>query len=382
MKEINSFLLSLSFHFTKVFFSLFFIAVVFLATTIDASAQPDIHVSLTNIQFFPTTVGMNDARILKIYNLGDANLEVIEPMSITDNKNFSLDYNNVNNSPCGSTEPTIIPDASCEVKIIFSPSSVGEHTAELTIRSNDPDKQQTIVSFLGEGTAPADIEVSPTTINFGSVAVGETSSKKEIYIQNTGGNSLSPFFNLSDWTNFGIDEYGGSNPCGLGSVVPPGSECTIWVWFEPTSEGIFIATLTINSNDPDEPEVLVTLNGNNPMPDIKANGLDGPITISTSDTFSATVALQAGDFSSINCDWWCAAQTQWDWYYYDYASNQWLEGLRVTHMGPCADIPTTEVLNMTLPEGAFTFYFGVDDNMNGSVDGSLYYDSVNVTVEP
>jgi hypothetical protein len=119
-----------------------------------------------------------------------------------------------------------------------------------------------------------------------------------------------------------------------------------------------------------------------PITETKANTSDGPITISTLDTLSVTVAMQARTLASTNCDWWCAAQTPWDWYFYDYASNQWLEGLQVTHMGPCADIPTTEVLNMTLPEGAFTFYFGVDDNMNGTVDGNLYYDSVDVTVEP
>jgi hypothetical protein len=117
-----------------------------------------------------------------------------------------------------------------------------------------------------------------------------------------------------------------------------------------------------------------------PAPDIKANDSDGPITISTLDSLSVAVTMQAGDFSSTNCDWWCAAQTPWGWYCYDYESNQWIEGLQVTYMGPCANLPTTEILNMTLPQGAFTFYFGVDDIMNGNVDGNLFYDSVNVTV--
>jgi hypothetical protein len=128
--------------------------------------------------------------------------------------------------------------------------------------------------------------------------------------------------------------------------------------------------------------VAVEYGGQAPVPNIKANGTDGPIAISTVDTLSVTVAMQAGELTSINCDWWCAAQTPWDWYFYDYGSNQWLEGLQVTYMGPCADIPTTEVLNMKLPLGDFIFYFGVDDNMNGTVDGNLYYDSVNVTVVP
>jgi hypothetical protein len=121
---------------------------------------------------------------------------------------------------------------------------------------------------------------------------------------------------------------------------------------------------------------------NTPIPDVKANGSDGPITISTLDTLSVTVALQAGDLLSTNCDWWCAAQTPWKWYSYDYVTDQWLAGFRVTYMGPCEDIGTFEVLNMALPEGAYTFYFGVDDIMNGSFDGNQYYDSVDVTVTP
>lgn len=118
------------------------------------------------------------------------------------------------------------------------------------------------------------------------------------------------------------------------------------------------------------------------LPNIKANGSEGQITISTLDILSVTIAMQANDLSSNNCDWWCAAQTPSDWYSYDYENDQWIEGLYVSYMGPCADISTMEVGNLKLPAGDFIFYFGVDDNMNGSVDGNLYYDRVDVTVEP
>jgi hypothetical protein len=63
-------------------------------------------------------------------------------------------------------------------------------------------------------------------------------------------------------------------------------------------------------------------------------------------------------------------------------TDQWLEGFRVTYGGPCEDLGPFEVLKTALPEGAYTFYFGVDDRMNGSFDGNQYYDSVDVTVTP
>jgi len=35
-----------------------------------------------------------------------------------------------------------------------------------------------------------------------------------------------------------------------------------------------------------------------------------------------------------------------------------------------------------LPSGGYTFYFGVDVNRNGNLDGPLYYDSVEVNITP
>ena len=40
-------------------------------------------------------------------------------------------------------------------------------------------------------------------------------------------------------------------------------------------------------------------------------------------------------------------------------------------------------MNMTLPAGSYTCYFGVDTVMNGTLDmGDIYYDSVGVDIHP
>lgn len=117
-------------------------------------------------------------------------------------------------------------------------------------------------------------------------------------------------------------------------------------------------------------------------PDIKANGSDGPITITTSDPLSLTVVLDAGGSTNENADWWAVGDTPYGWYYYNLLSG-WLPGLIVTYQGALFDLSPYEVMNMTLPSGFYTFYFGVDMNMNGSIDmGQLYYDSVDITVTP
>jgi hypothetical protein len=120
-----------------------------------------------------------------------------------------------------------------------------------------------------------------------------------------------------------------------------------------------------------------------PTPNIKANDSDGPVTISQSNTLSVTIALNAAE-STDNADWWVLADTPVGWYRYDVGGDTWVPGQAVTHQGPLFDLSSYEVLNMLgLPLGDYTFYFGVDTVMNGSINlGQLYYDSVDVTINP
>jgi hypothetical protein len=119
-----------------------------------------------------------------------------------------------------------------------------------------------------------------------------------------------------------------------------------------------------------------------PSPDIKANGSDGPVTITQSDNLSVTVELDAGDNSGENADWWVVADTPFGWYYYN-LSTGWQPGITCTYQGPLFDLSPFEVLNMSgLPVGCYTFYFGVDLNMNCVIDSPIYYWSVYVCITP
>ena len=115
---------------------------------------------------------------------------------------------------------------------------------------------------------------------------------------------------------------------------------------------------------------------------VKANNSDGPITVSQNDPLSITVSLNSGSHSGENADWWAVAVTPFGPYSYDVTSVSWNPGVTVTHMGPLFNLPSFEVLNRSgLPIGPYTFYFGVDMNMNGSLDmDQAYYDSVDVNI--
>ncbi len=120
----------------------------------------------------------------------------------------------------------------------------------------------------------------------------------------------------------------------------------------------------------------------NPIPDIMANGSDGPLTISSGENLKIYLALAGCKELGNNADWWVLADTPFGWYYYRLPSLAFKSGLQVTYMGPVFDLVPFTVLDMsTLPAGNYNFYFGVDMVMNGVLElGLMYFDSVNITV--
>jgi hypothetical protein len=120
-----------------------------------------------------------------------------------------------------------------------------------------------------------------------------------------------------------------------------------------------------------------------PHPDIKANGSDGPVTITRADTLTVTIEMDAGTHTGENCDWWLVMDTPKGRYYYD-RTQGWLPGLQVTYQGSLRDFSPKIVLNQSgLPKGDYDFYFGVDLVVNGTVDLSqCHYDRVSVTINP
>jgi parallel beta-helix repeat protein len=124
--------------------------------------------------------------------------------------------------------------------------------------------------------------------------------------------------------------------------------------------------------------------GAEPVPDIKANGQDGPITVNAGDSVSISVSLGPGVWNGRNADWWVAAYTPFDsplnWYTYVYPEG-WRTGIQVGVQMPLLELlDPLNVLNMVLPVGDYTFYFAVDGNMDGKPDAT-WLDSVEVYVE-
>ncbi|MGD8570228.1 MAG: choice-of-anchor D domain-containing protein, partial [Gammaproteobacteria bacterium] len=114
---------------------------------------------------------------------------------------------------------------------------------------------------LTAGTG-ANIDVSPTTIDFGQTVVGNSSIPQEITIANLGTNVLNvSSIVLSDTTNYVLDLTAGTNPCNNTVALSSGESCTIGLTFTPVATGTQTTTLAIDSDDPDNPNLEVPVTG-------------------------------------------------------------------------------------------------------------------------
>ncbi len=122
--------------------------------------------------------------------------------------------------------------------------------------------------------------------------------------------------------------------------------------------------------------------GENPSPDIRANGLNSPVTALSGSPVSITVSLDSGGQAGLDADWWLVEVSPSGIYYFDLAAGSFVSGLSNTYSGPLFDLSQTQILLFpSLTIGTHTFYFGVDTNMNGSLDmDRLFYDNVVVNV--
>jgi hypothetical protein len=120
---------------------------------------------------------------------------------------------------------------------------------------------------MGALEAAPTLATNPAALNFGQISSSQ-SDPLELTILNNGGVEANVSgLALSDGSNYQLDVNGGADPCGSQSFVIPGlGSCTVTVTFTPTGDNTFDATLTISSDDPDNPQLIVNLTG------VKAGG--------------------------------------------------------------------------------------------------------------
>jgi hypothetical protein len=201
-------------------------------------------------------------------------------------------------------EATIAPGSSSAFWINFNTTTVGTHTASVSIVNNDSDEnpynftiQATCtapeMNVTGNGVSITDGDATPSTAdntNFGMVSANDAAAyiKTNVFtIQNTGNGNLDLGFNSVSITG----DAAFSVVMQPGSFVAPGATMAVGVSFNSTSAlGLRTATVSITNNDSDESPYNFT---------IQATGITIPTLTTTSvTTIGATTATVGGNVTA------------------------------------------------------------------------------------
>src|SRR5207245_2525369 len=144
---------------------------------------------------------------------------------------------------CGSS---LAAGASCTISVTFKPTASGTRSAALSVTDNAAGSPQK-VTLSGIGTTA---KLSPTSLNFGTVAIGTTSAAKTVTLTDVGTTSLSINGVAITGTNAG--DFAQTHTCG--SSLAAGASCTISVTFKPTASGTRSAALSVTDNAAGSPQ--------------------------------------------------------------------------------------------------------------------------------
>jgi hypothetical protein len=234
---------------------------------------------------------------------------------------------------CGAT---LAASSSCTLSVTFTPTASGSRTGTLSITDNASGSPQN-VSLSGTGVTPGQLVATPSTVSFGSVVTGQ-SSTQTVSVSNTGGASLT----ISSASTSGPFSISGlSTPL----ILAANQSSSFSIAFEPSNSGS--ATGSVNLTN---------------------SGTGSPTVISLTGTGTAPVAHQ------VDLSW--TASTSSDVVGYD------------VYRGTTSGGPYTEISSATIAVTAFTdtdvsagtTYFYVVTAVDGSGLQSAYSNQVTAVV--
>ncbi len=142
---------------------------------------------------------------------------------------------------------SIAVNGTCTITVKFTPSTLENQTASVTLTDNAGNSPQTL-PITGNGAFAA-LFLSPTSISFGTVKVGSTSAPQTITVENYGNATL----NLTSVTVTGAFLIS-ANTCG--TTLTAGATCTVSVEFKPTTTGATVGNVVFTDNAGDSPQYV------------------------------------------------------------------------------------------------------------------------------
>jgi hypothetical protein len=212
-----------------------------------AQAVCNIAVSPTILAFGDVTVGNSPTLSTMVSNNGDAACDVT--LAQSGSNDFAIS---------GNTSFSVAPGGNQNVSVIYTPGQVGADNGTLAVSSNDPDTPTVNVNLTGNGVdqqvQECNIAVSPTTLAFGDVTVGNSPTLSTT-VSNSGAAACNVNLARTGGNDFAITSATSFN-------VAAGGSQSVSVSYTPGQTGADNGNVEVNSNDPDTPTVNVGLSGN------------------------------------------------------------------------------------------------------------------------
>lgn len=207
---------------------------------------PSIQVSPSSLDFGEVSLGGRQSLVLTVQNVGTGDLTLQE---------VTLDDAEGPFSFTGPEATLLPPEAQTEIVVAFDAQLYGDNGGTLRVLSDDPFNPEVPVPLTARALGP-DIELEPTSVDFGTIEVGE-SGVAELRVRNVGSADLHILSWALNQPEFTVLDDGGLD----GATLSMGQQVTVTVAYTPVDEGPDEATFIVRSDDLDEFESASTLVG-------------------------------------------------------------------------------------------------------------------------
>lgn len=251
----------------------------------------------------------SSVQIVTVNNTGNSSLTIssinIDPTVGAPNGPGSFGLPATTNA-CSTASP-VLAGGSCNIAVNFTPQATGPILGQVDIvddnnnATSPPTNTQTI-ALSGTGATPTPVVgLSPTSIPFGSQALGTTSTPQTITVSNTGSATLN-FTNIQ-LTGVNANQYqivSAGTTCQVGIGVPaPSGSCTIEVEFAPTAAASANAAVTLTDDaNPTTQSVTLTGTGTGAVASYSANSMSfGGVNVGTTSSPQSVTLTNTGNIT-------------------------------------------------------------------------------------
>jgi hypothetical protein len=134
----------------------------------------------------------------------------------------------------------LAPLGVCKIDIVFRPTTPGAKTGILTVTDGRYDSALATASLTGTALAPAQVVVTPSPLDFGTVVVGRK-NRSVLTVSNIGGMATDSLALTTNDPQFVIS----GNLCSGTSLPATSGKCTLTVTFSPVSVGAVRTLLNV-----------------------------------------------------------------------------------------------------------------------------------------